>query len=159
MNAKHYSSTAKIKHPWAFMHDAIGWNDRLPNINSALGVSQMEVLKERLFLKKKLFENYFRVLSKVDGIEIMKKPVNCKSNHWLVSMRLTGEHKKEELKAIRDSILNMAHKKDLLLRPSWDLLNHLKIYNGSPSGDLKNAEDQSFRIINLPSSPQLLEHE
>lgn len=157
--AKHYSSTAKIKHPWAFIHDEIGWNDRLPNINAALGVSQMEVLKERLFLKRKLFNNYSKILNKVDGLEIMKKPVNCKSNHWLVSIRLTGAYKKEELKKLRDSILKMAHNNNLLLRPSWDLLNSLKIYNGVPSGDLKNAEDQSFRIINLPSSPQLLEHE
>ena len=55
IKAKHYSTTAKIKHPWAFVHDKIGWNDRLPNINSALEISQMEVLRKRLVLKKKLF--------------------------------------------------------------------------------------------------------
>lgn len=159
LKAKHLSTTAKIKHPWAFIHDEIGWNDRLPNINSALGVSQMEVLKERLFLKKKLFNKYSKVLSKVDGLEIMNKPVNCESNHWLVSIRLTGNHKKEEFKKLRDLILYIAHKKNLFLRPSWDLLNSLEIYNRFPSGDLKNAEDQSFRIINLPSSPQLLDNE
>ena len=89
----------------------------------------------------------------------MNKPVNCESNHWLVSIRLTGNHKKEEFKKLRDLILYIAHKKNLFLRPSWDLLNSLEIYNRFPSGDLKNAEDQSFRIINLPSSPQLLDNE
>ena len=55
--AKHLSTTAKVNHPWEYFHDEIGWNDRLPNINAALGLSQLEKIDEKLKLKKILLKN------------------------------------------------------------------------------------------------------
>ena len=62
VRAKHMTTTAKVAHPWTYLHDEIGFNFRLPNLNAALGVAQMEKLP--LFLKKKrelaeLYKNYF----------------------------------------------------------------------------------------------------
>ena len=153
--ARHLSTTAKAPHPWAFEHDEIGWNDRLPNINAAIGSSQMEVLEERLKLKRKLYEKYCQILNCFEGLEVIKENSNCINNNWLVSIRLTINNR-NELKEIRDKILNTAHSKNLFLRPSWNLINSFKMYKDAPAGDLKIAQDQSFRIINLPSSPQLL---
>ncbi len=153
--ARHLSTTAKAPHPWAFEHDEIGWNDRLPNVNAAIGSSQMEVLEERLKLKRKLYKKYCQILNCFEGLEVIKENSNCINNNWLVSIRLTINNQ-NELKEIRDKILNIAHSKNLFLRPSWNLINSFKMYKDAPAGDLKIAQDQSFRIINLPSSPQLL---
>ncbi len=154
--ARHLSTTAKINHPWNFDHDEIGWNDRLPNINAALGASQMEVLEEKLASKRKLYEKYLYIFRDMQGLEVIKESINCLSNHWLISIVLK-EKDRDKLKETRDLILSLAHEKDILLRPSWNLLNNLKMYINCPSGDLEVAQDQAFRIINLPSSPQLLD--
>ena len=154
--ARHLSTTAKIYHPWNFDHDEIGWNDRLPNINAALGASQMEVLEEKLATKRKLYEKYLEIFREMKGLEVIKDSINCLSNHWLISIILE-EKDRHKLIEKRDLILSLAHEKNLLLRPSWNLLNTLKMYINCPSGNLKVAEDKAFRIINLPSSPQLLD--
>ncbi len=157
--AKHLSTTAKIKHPWAFIHDEVGWNDRLPNINSALGVSQMEVLPKRLSLKRKLHEEYCNIFNDIEEVDLINNPRNCSSNHWLVSLKINDKIPINHVKEFRDSVLNLAHQKNILLRPSWELLSSLKMFASNPKGILKNAEHQSNRIINLPSSPQLLDNE
>lgn len=151
-SAKHLSSTAKINHPWDFFHDQIGWNDRLPNINAALGVSQIEMLGEKLRLKRTLHSKYKEIFANFKEVEILEESENCESNYWLITLRLK-EKKHEQLKT---EILRYAHKLKIFLRPSWILLNKLPMYENSESGDLSEAYNQSNRLINLPSSPQLL---
>lgn len=150
--AKHLSTTAKVDHPWNFFHDQIAWNDRLPNINAAIGCSQMEKLKDKLKLKRNLHLQYKNCFKDIEEVEIIDEDVNCKSNYWLVTMRLKG---KNTLK-FRDEILQDAHNLKIFLRPSWILLNHLPMYKESYMGDLTEALNQSKRLINLPSSPQLI---
>ncbi len=76
------------------------------------------------------------------------------SNNWLISLRLKIQDK-EELKFQRMRILEISHSQQILLRPVWKLLNSLDMYQNSPKGDLSNSINQEYRIINLPSSPQL----
>ena len=72
--AKHLSNTAKVPHPWNFYHDQVGWNDRLPNINAALGCSQIEKLNDKLKLKKGYYIiDFVQSFQDVDDIEIIKK--------------------------------------------------------------------------------------
>ncbi len=152
--AKHLSTTAKVTHPWDFFHDQIGWNDRLPNINAAIGCSQIEQLNSKLKSKRILhsrFEEYFKDIKEV---EIMPEPNNCESNYWLITLRLTGD----EVEELRKNILLKAHESKIFLRPSWTLLNQLPMYKSAYSGDLSQAENQSKRLINLPSSPQLMKN-
>ena len=150
--ARHLSNTAKKNHPYEFFHDQIGWNDRLPNLNAALGVSQLEVLDIKLKQKKKLHSIYKNVFSDLEGVEIISKSKNTQSNYWLITLRLNCE----KFRDVRDQLLDKAHNCGLLLRPSWKLISELPMYRDSEKGVLKEAEDQSFRLINLPSSPQLL---
>lgn len=150
--ARHLSNTAKKNHPYEFFHDQIGWNDRLPNLNAALGVSQLEVLEKKLEQKKKLHAIYKKCFSDLNGFEIMSESKNTKSNYWLITLRLNCKQFRET----RDQLLNKAHNCGLLIRPSWKLLSDLPMYKDCEKGFLKEAEDQSFRLINLPSSPQLL---
>jgi len=154
--ARHLSTTAKLPHPWAFEHDAVGWNDRLPNINAALGVAQLEVLDRRLEAKRRLAERYSQAITGVEGVELVAEPPGCRSNHWLVSLRFLAEDP-AVAEAQRLQVLEAAHAEGLLLRPAWRLLHQLPMYARAPRGRLAVAEDQACRLLNLPSSPQLLE--
>ncbi len=152
--ARHLSTTAKRPHPWEFEHDAVGWNDRLPNLNAALGLAQLEDLERRLFAKRQLAKQYAEALGGMNGVEILREPKGCRSNHWLVTMRLTG-CKPDEAAAKRLKLLEIAHEIGLLLRPIWSPLNKLPMYETCPAGPLQVAHDQAHRLLNMPSSPQL----
>ena len=153
--ARHLSTTAKLPHPWAFEHDAVGWNDRLPNLNAALGVAQLEDLERRLQAKRQLTERYGAAVEGLEGVELVAEPDYCRSNNWLVSLRFTVADKREAEQQ-RLELLESAHATGLLLRPVWNLLHQLPMYVAAPRGPLPVAEDQVQRLVNLPSSPHLL---
>ncbi len=153
--ARHLSTTAKKNHQWEIEHDEIGWNDRLPSINAALGVAQMEVIKERLEKKNKLASRYIEHLKNNEYLKLITSPKNCTSNYWLNNIRLISQNT-EELLLQRASILKACHENNIFIRPIWRLLNKQKFYQSCPKGNLQNAEFEEFRIISLPSSPQLI---
>lgn len=153
--ARHLSTTAKLPHRWAFDHDAVGWNDRLPNLNAALGVAQLEDLERRLQAKRQLAELYAHAFAHVDGVELVTEPPQCCSNQWLVSLRFTSADS-VQADARRLEVLQAAHASGLMLRPVWTLLHQLPMYASAPRGSLTMAEDLACRLLNLPSSPQLL---
>tara|TARA_S200000501_G_C20847264_1_gene754144 strand:- start:405 stop:1595 length:1191 start_codon:yes stop_codon:yes gene_type:complete len=151
--AKHLSSTAKVQHPWDFYHDHIAWNDRLPNVNAAIGCAEMEKINSKLRAKRILHSKFNKNFQDLKSVEIINERNNCESNYWLITLRLSGEN----VKMLRDDILNNAHKLKIFLRPSWILLNELPMYKSSFCGDITEAKNQSKRLINLPSSPHLLD--
>ena len=150
--AKHLSTTAKLDHEWEFFHDQIAWNDRLPNINAALGVSQMEKLKVKLRLKRSLHARYKKIFENIPEIEVLEEDTKSESNYWLSTIRILGN----EPQKLRNEILSFAHSSKIFLRPSWTLINQLPMYENSQFGDLSESYNQSKRLINLPSSPQLI---
>tara|TARA_Y100001968_G_C19451760_1_gene769165 strand:- start:6168 stop:7382 length:1215 start_codon:yes stop_codon:yes gene_type:complete len=153
--ARHLSTTAKTKHPWDFYHDSVGWNDRLPNINAALGVAQIEVLNQILKNKRELVKKYIDEFKSLEQIEFIQEPKECKSNYWLATIRFLSKDSSEAQKE-RKKLLEASHCKGLLLRPVWKLLNELPMYQNIPCGSLTTAYDQSSRLVNLPSSHNLL---
>ena len=154
--ARHLSTTAKQPHPWAFDHDAVAWNDRLPNLNAALGVAQLEDLDRRLEAKRQIAHRYSQAFADLEGIELVAEPTGCRSNHWLVSLRFTEEDP-VVAQATRLQVLKRAHSTGLFLRPIWTPLHQLPMYKACPAGSLTVAENQAPRLLNLPSSPQLLQ--
>ena len=154
--ADHLSKTAKLPHQWEYFHDELGWNDRMPNINAALGVSQMKVLKKRIIFKRKLAQKYQKIFSNLNYIELLKDNINTKSNNWLLTIKFLSNNK-NKVQSLKNDLLKNAHKNGLLIRPAWKLLHKLPMYIDNPKGDLVNAEDLSYRLINLPSSPQLIQ--
>ena len=154
--ARHLSTTAKQPHPWSFYHDAVGWNDRLPNLNAALGVAQLENLDRRLEAKRQLAQRYAEAFSGLDCVELVAEPLGCRSNHWLVTLRITAEDP-AIAEDHRLQLLESAHAAGLLLRPIWTPLHRLPMYRACPAGSLVVANNQTPRLLNLPSSPQLIE--
>ena len=146
------SNTAKVPHAWDFFHDQVGWNDRMPNINAAIGCSQLEKLNHKLKLKRILHSNFVQSFKDVKDAEIIKEAEDCQSNYWLITLRLKGKN----IENLRNNILKEAHKLKIYIRPSWILLNELPMYKNCNCGDLTEAKSQSKRLLNLPSSPQLI---
>ena len=141
--AKHITTTAKIPHPYEYVHDEIGYNYRMPNINAALLVAQMENLDEFLKIKRDLAKKYEEFFSSI-GIEFVKEPQNAKSNYWLNAIKLENKTK-------RDEFLECTNKNRVLTRPVWRLINKLLMYKNAQKSELKNAEYLEERIVNIPS--------
>lgn len=144
LRAKHLMTTAKKPHPYEYIHDEIGYNYRLPNLNAALGCAQLEQLEIFIEAKRALAMAYEESLSGT-GLKLVKEPEGCRSNYWLNAVIC-------EDKVHRDELLEMTNKKNVMTRPIWALMNHLVMYHGCLRGDLSNAEWLEARVVNVPSS-------
>ncbi len=145
--AKHLTTTAKVPHRWDFVHDEIGYNYRLPNINAALGCAQLEHLPNLLAAKRRLFECYQAAFTKVPQARIVVEPVACQSNYWLQALLLD-----ESAAMQRDAILAVTNDAGLMTRPPWKPMHRLAPYLNCPRMDLSVTESLERRLINLPSS-------
>ena len=144
---KHLSTTAKINHRWEYIHDEVGYNFRMPNLNAALGSGQIENLKKFLSSKKKLFLRYYKEFSKLNEVRLIQNPKHSSSNNWLNTIFIKNSSIKK-----RDKVLNLAHKNQIYLRPVWTPLHQLKHFRSMPKMNLENAKKIYISSINLPSS-------
>lgn len=150
IRAKHLSTTAKLAHHWNYEHDEIAYNYRLPNINAALGVAQLEQLEDRLKKKQRLFESYTDAFVGLDGAKLFQAPEKSTPNNWLITVML-DENDAEK----RDKVLLQLNEAGIHCRPVWTPLHRLPIYQRVERADLTQAEDLEYRIINIPSSAYL----
>jgi perosamine synthetase len=148
--AKHLTTTARVAHQWSFMHDQIGFNYRLPNLNAALGCAQLEQLGGFLARKRALQARYLHALKSVPELTVMSEPAGCVSNYWLIALLLNSPDER-----LRDSILQELNSAGLMARPVWTPMHKLSMYAESPRMDLSSADSLAARIINVPSSPWL----
>lgn len=144
---KHLTTQAKVPHPWEFYHDEVGYNYRMPNINAALGVAQMEQIE--IFLKNKRetalrYKAYFESI----GVNFFTEPVHSKSNYWLNAIVLSD-------RAERDSFLAYSNDKGIAARPMWTLMNKLPMFKNEQIDDLTNAQWLEDRVVNIPSSVRI----
>jgi aminotransferase in exopolysaccharide biosynthesis len=145
--AKHLTTTAKLPHKWEYVHDEVGFNYRMPNINAALGCAQLEQLPSMLQSKRALYEHYVQAFSDVSGARMLGEPPGCHSNFWLQTLVLESSQV-----SLRDAVLEATNAAGLMTRPAWRLLHQLAPYQGCPRMDLTVAESLERRLINLPSS-------
>lgn len=151
IKAKHLTTTAKVPHRWAYEHDEIGFNYRMPNLNAALGCAQLEQLPIFLAAKRKLFERYEKVCDGLKGVTLVKEAMNNQSNYWLQTLLLD-----ESVADQRDAILEATNTAGYMTRPAWVLLNRLAPYQACPHSRLLVAEALERRLINIPSSAMLV---
>ncbi len=142
-HAKHLTTQAKLPHAWEFVHDEIGYNYRMPNINAALGVAQLEQLDHFLANKRTTAEAYKNYFQK-QGIAFFAERAEERCNYWLNAIILKN---KEE----RDAFLTESNAKAVMTRPIWQLMNRLPMFKDSPKTDLSNAEWLEARVVNIPS--------
>jgi len=142
--AKHLTTTAKIPHPYEYVHDEIGYNYRLPNINAALGCAQLESLESFISAKRALAARYADYFNSSD-LYFVREPEACKSNYWLNAVICQD-------RAQRDELLKTTNESGVMTRPIWALMNRLPFHHGARAGELPNAHWLEERVVNIPSS-------
>lgn len=145
--AKHLMTQAKVPHRWEFMHDHIGYNYRMPNINAALGCAQMENLDRYVENKRETAEKY-QSFFQTSSIEFFSEPEDCCSNYWLNAVLLPD-------KTARDEFLAYTNDHGVMTRPVWGLMNKLPMFEHCETDDLKNTRWFEERVVNIPSSVRL----
>jgi len=148
--AKHLTTTAKQVHAFEFIHDQTGYNYRLPNINAALGLAQLEQLPLMLDRKRSLATAYCDAFKDIRGLRFFEEPENCRSNYWLNTLILD-----QNRRDIRDDVLSAVNTAGFGCRPAWRPMHMLKPYHDCPRMNLSGTEDLYGRIINIPSSAAL----
>lgn len=143
-HAKHLTTTAKKPHPYEYVHDEVGYNYRLPNLNAALGCAQLEQLEAFIANKRELATRYAEHFQGSD-LQFFTEPGDCRSNYWLNAVICEGHEQ-------RDALLKATNDRGVMTRPIWALMNRLPIYAHCRRGELSNAEWLEARVVNLPSS-------
>lgn len=143
--AKHITTTAKLPHKWEFVHDEIGYNYRMPNINAAVGLAQLERINDFLSFKRDLARTYADFFSALDiGFLYAGEDNDRKPNYWLNAITLNDRRE-------RDEFLEYSNAHGVMTRPAWTLMNKLNMFKNCLTGDLSNAEWLEDRVVSIPS--------
>lgn len=146
--AKHLTTQAKVPHRWAFVHDHIGYNYRMPNINAALGCAQLENIDRYVADKRETAAIYADFFKNIPDITFFTEPENCRSNYWLNVVMLKDKTAQQEF-------LEYTNDHGVMTRPVWELMNRLEMFKHCETDGLKNTEWLADRIVNIPSSVRL----
>lgn len=146
--AKHLTTQAKVPHRWAFVHDHIGYNYRMPNINAALGCAQLENIDRYVADKRETAAIYADFFKDIPDITFFTEPENCRSNYWLNVVMLKDKTAQQEF-------LEYTNDHGVMTRPVWELMNRLEMFKHCETDGLKNTEWLAGRIVNIPSSVRL----
>lgn len=147
IQAKHLSTTAKTAHSWEYFHDSLGYNFRMPNVNAAIALAQLETFSSIVASKKETFKKYQSFFDS-STIKLINPVDDSTWNHWLFSVCLNN---REE----RDAFLKYTNQNGVMTRPIWNLLFKLPMYQNCLRDDQKNALYLEERIVNIPSGARL----
>ena len=142
--AKHITTTAKLPHPYEYVHDMTGYNYRLPNLNAALACAQLEQLNSFIENKRELAGTY-KIFFESLGIPFVHEPANSRSNYWLNAIILPDRE-------TRDEFFKATNEAGVMTRPVWRILNKLEMYKNCQTDELKNAQWLEDRVVSIPSS-------
>ncbi|MEG0752149.1 MAG: LegC family aminotransferase [Oscillospiraceae bacterium] len=138
-----FLSTQAKTDPVRFVHDEIGYNYRLTNMQAALGVAQLEQMPEFLATKKRNYELYQR-----EGIPLLPFRKGISPNYWFYSyMTETAKNRDELMASLGD--------RGIQTRPIWALMHTLKPYAGNEAYSIERASYYFDHVLNLPCSTNL----
>jgi perosamine synthetase len=143
-HAKHLTTTAKVPHSFEFVHDELGYNYRLPNLNAALGCAQMERLPEMLAVKADVARRYAAFFDSI-GITLVGATEGTTANHWLNAFVLGSLQE-------RDAFLEFTNSRGVMTRPIWRLMSRLAMFSHCQHDGLANSQWLEDRVVNIPSS-------
>lgn len=146
--AKHLTTQAKVPHRWAFVHDHIGYNYRMPNINAALGCAQLENLDRYVQNKRETANIYNDFFKDISDVIFFTEPQNSSSNYWLNVVTLKD-------RTSQQSFLEYTNDHGIMTRPVWELMNRLEMFKNCETDGLENTQWLADRIVNIPSSVRL----
>lgn len=143
--AKYLTTTAKKPHPYEFFHTDAGFNFRMPNVNAAVGVAQMENISLFLGNKRELAALYSKFF-KEEGIRFFTEKEGYTSNYWLNCIFMPD-------RKTRNEFLEFSNSNNVMTRPAWVLMNKLPMYKTQQHFPM--AEKIENTLVNIPSSVRL----
>ena len=146
-NVKHISTTARVSAGYEFVHDRVGYNYRMPNLNAALACAQMENLEMFVENKRETASAYASCF-KLSNLRFFSEPEGCRSNYWLNTVLAEDEQ-------MRNRFLEESNRSGIMARPAWRLISSLPMYENCVTDSLKVAKELEKRIVNIPSSVRL----
>lgn len=146
--AKHLTTQAKVPHAWEFVHDQIGYNYRMPNINAALGCAQMEKVESFIANKRETALRYQAFFENLPEIEFFTEPLHSCSNYWLNVVLFKD-------KAAQQNFLKLSNENGVMTRPAWQLMHTLPMFQHCQYKDLNNTIYIADRLVNIPSSVRI----
>lgn len=146
--AKHLSTQAKVPHRWEFVHDHIGYNYRMPNLNAALGCAQLENVEKFVENKRQTAQAYSEFFKTIPDVDFFLEPPDCRSNYWLNVVFLKDKKTQQEF-------LQYTNDHGVMTRPVWQLMNRLPMFAHCETDGLSNTSWLADRIVNIPSSVRL----
>jgi aminotransferase in exopolysaccharide biosynthesis len=141
---KHLTTTAKVPHPYEYVHDQVGYNFRMPNLNAALACAQLEQLDSFLTNKRALAHEYAAFFPR-KNIKFRTELEDTQANYWLMCVELENVEE-------RNAFLKATNEAKIMTRPIWQLMYRLPMYQQCYRDEQKNAEFLEERIVNIPSS-------
>ena len=141
--AGYISKTAKVPNKRHFIHEEVGFNYKMSNLNSALGLAMMEYLPVILQNKRQTAYAYKRFFENKE-MEFVDEPSRSRSNFWLNAVLMKDEDE-------RDKLLTRAENEHIECRPVWTLMTNLPMYKDCEKTSLHNAQWLEDRLVNLPS--------
>jgi perosamine synthetase len=150
--AKHLTTQAKSDELY-YIHDEIGYNYRMTNLQAAMGLAQLEQLEDFIKVKKKNYDIYKKEVEGINGVSLLPFRNNIRSNHWFYSLYLDG------FTLSRDEMIERFSGKGIQTRPIWGLIHQQKPYQGCFSYKIEKAVQYINNVINIPCSTNLTELE
>lgn len=141
---KHLTTQAKVPHRWKFIHDEIGYNYRMPNLNAALACAQLEQIDFILERKRKLSEEYSLFFESIN-VPFVKEINDAHANYWLNAIILTDKY-------VQNDFLEFSNSNGIMSRPIWELMSNLSMFKDCQNDGLANSIWLSERVVNIPSS-------
>jgi aminotransferase in exopolysaccharide biosynthesis len=144
IKAKYLTTTAKQPHAYEYVHDELGYNYRMPNLNAALACAQLEKLNWFLEKKRELAKSYKEFFEGTE-VKFRTELPETKANYWLMCVEL-------ENRKARDLFLKETNEAKVMTRPIWELMFRLPMYQDCLKDEQLNAKFLADRIVNIPSS-------
>lgn len=144
--ARHLTTTAKIPDPFEYLHDRIGYNYRMPNLNASLGCAQMSRLPALVRAQRRLYRRYADAFAGLESVRLITEPPGDTSNYWLQAILLDDP-------VNRSNLLKALNAAGYSARAVWRPLHLLAPFQQCPRQDLSVAERLGQSLINIPSTP------
>lgn len=147
-HAKHLTTQAKSDELY-YIHDEIGYNYRMTNLQAALGLAQLEQLEEFIRIKEKNYNHYVELLKDIEGVKLLPFRNGVRSNHWFYALYCDGQ------KYDRDRLISYLAENKIQSRPIWGLIHEQKPYQEATAYKIEKAKDYWKHVVNIPCSTNL----
>ncbi|UGB30430.1 LegC family aminotransferase [Metabacillus sp. B2-18] len=147
--AKHLTTQAKSDELY-YIHDEIGYNYRMTNLQAAIGIAQLEQLEDFIKIKEVNYKLYKKFINEIPGLEILNFNENIRSNYWFYALFI-----KDDFPLKRDQVIKYLSSNNVQVRPIWDLISEQQPYIANQNYKIEKSKTYLAHIINIPCSSNL----